>query len=159
MQLSSLGSKAWRIAVGQRPRDRRQHHPAQERLTVVCLDRGVALVAGEPVARGGRVAPPGSRAAAEFAGHGGTVSDRTCVRVLASGYGARLEPITFHECTHTFASLLIDSGANPKAIQEHMGHSKIQTTFDTYGHLISQAKQKRPTLGGASLGYREERYM
>jgi len=37
---------------------------------------------------------------------------------------------------HTFASLLIDSGANPKAIQQFMGHSKIQTTFDVYGHLL-----------------------
>lgn len=27
-------------------------------------------------------------------------------------------------------------GANPKAVQEFMGHSKIQTTFDTYGHLF-----------------------
>ena len=41
-----------------------------------------------------------------------------------------------HECRHTFASLLIDTGANPKAIQEVMGHSKIQTTFDVYGHLL-----------------------
>ena len=49
---------------------------------------------------------------------------------------AELEPITLHECRHTFASLLIDSGANPKAIQTFMGHSKIQTTFDTYGHLM-----------------------
>jgi integrase len=48
----------------------------------------------------------------------------------------KLEPITLHECRHTFASLLIDSGANPKAVQEFMGHSKIQTTFDTYGHLF-----------------------
>jgi hypothetical protein len=50
--------------------------------------------------------------------------------------GAELEPITLHECRHTFASLLIDSGANPKAIQTFHGHSKIQTTFDTYGHLM-----------------------
>ena len=49
---------------------------------------------------------------------------------------AELEPITLHECRHTFASLLIDSGANPKAIQQFMGHSKIQTTFDVYGHLL-----------------------
>ncbi len=49
---------------------------------------------------------------------------------------AELEPITLHEARHTFASLLIDSGANAKAIQEFMGHSKIQTTFDTYGHLL-----------------------
>lgn len=44
--------------------------------------------------------------------------------------------LTLHECRHTFASLLIDTGANPKAIQEVMGHSKIQTTFDVYGHLL-----------------------
>jgi integrase len=44
--------------------------------------------------------------------------------------------MTMHECRHTFASLLIDTGANPKAIQEVMGHSKIQTTFDVYGHLL-----------------------
>jgi integrase len=44
--------------------------------------------------------------------------------------------LTMHECRHTFASVLIDTGANPKAIQEVMGHSKIQTTFDVYGHLL-----------------------
>ncbi len=47
-----------------------------------------------------------------------------------------LRRITLHECRHTFASLLIDAGANPKAIQQFMGHSKIQTTFDVYGHLL-----------------------
>lgn len=49
---------------------------------------------------------------------------------------AKLERITLHECRHTFASLMIDAGANPKAIQTFMGHSKIQTTFDVYGHLM-----------------------
>jgi len=44
--------------------------------------------------------------------------------------------LTLHECRHTFASPLIDTGANPKAIQVVMGHSKIQTTFDVYGHLL-----------------------
>lgn len=44
--------------------------------------------------------------------------------------------LTLHECRHTFASLLIDTGANPKAIQVVMGRSKIQTTFDVYGHLL-----------------------
>lgn len=47
-----------------------------------------------------------------------------------------VERITMHECRHTFASLLIDSGANAKAIQQFMGHAKIQTTFDVYGHLL-----------------------
>ena len=47
-----------------------------------------------------------------------------------------LRPLTLHDCRHTFASLLIDAGANAKAVQAFMGHSKIQTTFDTYGHLL-----------------------
>jgi len=49
---------------------------------------------------------------------------------------AGLQPITLHEARHTFASLMIAAGANAKAVQEFMGHSKIQTTFDTYGHLL-----------------------
>jgi integrase len=53
-----------------------------------------------------------------------------------------LRPITLHECRHTFASLLIDSGANPKAIQDFMGHSKIQTTFDVYGHLLPGSRDE-----------------
>ncbi len=52
------------------------------------------------------------------------------------------DPITMHHCRHTFASLLIDSGANPKAIQEFMGHSKIQTTFDVYGHLLPGSRDE-----------------
>ena len=55
---------------------------------------------------------------------------------------AKLDPITLHECRHTFASLLIDSGANPKAVQEFMGHSKIQTTFDVYGHLFPGSRDE-----------------
>jgi integrase len=47
-----------------------------------------------------------------------------------------LDPIGLHECRHTFASLLIDAGANPKAIQEFMGHATIQMTFDRCGKLM-----------------------
>jgi integrase len=41
-----------------------------------------------------------------------------------------------HVLRHTFASTLIRSGANVKAIQTLMGHSNIKETFDTYGHLF-----------------------
>jgi integrase len=50
--------------------------------------------------------------------------------------------ITFHQCRHTFASMLIDAGANPKAVQIFMGHSKIQTTFDIYGHLFPGSRDE-----------------
>jgi integrase len=55
---------------------------------------------------------------------------------------AVLTPISLHLCRHTFASLMIDSGANPKAIQEFIGHSKIQTTFDVYGHLLPGSREE-----------------
>lgn len=55
---------------------------------------------------------------------------------------AGLEPITLHDCRHTFASLLIDAGANAKAIQEFMGHKKITTTYDTYGHLLPGSREE-----------------
>ena len=41
-----------------------------------------------------------------------------------------------HDLRHTCASLLIATGANPKAVQAHLGHSSIQVTFDRYGHLF-----------------------
>lgn len=34
------------------------------------------------------------------------------------------------------ASFSVCAGANPKAVQTFLGHSKIQTTFDVYGHLF-----------------------
>lgn len=53
-----------------------------------------------------------------------------------------LEPITLHECRHTFASLLIDAGSNAMTVQTFMSHAKIQTTFDVYGHLFPEATTK-----------------
>jgi integrase len=49
---------------------------------------------------------------------------------------AGIRQIRFHDLRHTFASLLIEQGAHPKYIQEQMGHSSIQVTMDTYGHLF-----------------------
>lgn len=39
-----------------------------------------------------------------------------------------------HCCRHTFASLLARAGADPRAIQKLMGHSKYSFTADTYTH-------------------------
>jgi hypothetical protein len=61
-----------------------------------------------------------------------TVSDRAA-RVRQA---ADLEPITLHECSHTFASILIAAGVNPKAVQTYMGHASITVTPDLYGHLL-----------------------
>lgn len=49
---------------------------------------------------------------------------------------AQLTPIIPHECRHTFASLMIAAGVNPKALSTYMGHANIAITMDRYGHLF-----------------------
>jgi Phage integrase family len=44
-----------------------------------------------------------------------------------------------NDLRHTFGSLLIQSGASIVYVKEQMGHSSIQVTVDTYGHLIPGA--------------------
>jgi integrase len=41
-----------------------------------------------------------------------------------------------HAFRHAAASLFIEQGFSPKRVQALMGHSTIQMTFDTYGHLF-----------------------
>ncbi len=52
---------------------------------------------------------------------------------------AGLRRFRFHDLRHTFGSLLIQDGASITYVKEQMGHSSIQVTVDTYGHLIPGA--------------------
>ena len=47
-----------------------------------------------------------------------------------------------HILRHSGVSFLIEQGANPKDIQELVGHTSIQETIDTYGHLFKDAGKK-----------------
>jgi integrase len=48
----------------------------------------------------------------------------------------KVEPhFTPHHLRHAFASLHIERGIKPKQLQVMLGHSTIQMTMDTYGHL------------------------
>lgn len=67
-----------------------------------------------------------------------------------------LRPMTLHECRHTFASLLIDAGVNPKAIQEFMGHATIEETFSRYGHLMPGARDQARELVDAYMSAASE---
>jgi integrase len=44
-----------------------------------------------------------------------------------------------HALRHACASLWIEGGKNPKAIQTLMGHSSIKMTYDVYGHLFADS--------------------
>ena len=60
----------------------------------------------------------------------------------ASSSDPTVRGITLHQCRHTFASLLIAAGENPKAVQEFMGHATITMTFDLYGHLFPGSRDE-----------------
>ena len=49
---------------------------------------------------------------------------------------AGLEGLRFHDLRHTSVAIAIGHGAHPKVIQARLGHSKIKTTLDDYGHLF-----------------------
>ena len=42
----------------------------------------------------------------------------------------------FHALRHVAASLFIEQGFTPKRVQDLLGHSSINMTFDIYGHLF-----------------------
>jgi integrase len=62
---------------------------------------------------------------------------------------AGLTGVFSHRLRHTAVSLLIDDGANPKAIQAFVGHATIKETLQTYGHLFD--------YGGSALAASMER--
>ena len=63
---------------------------------------------------------------------------------------AGIKKIRFHDLRHTYASIQIDLGANPKYIQSQMGHASINVTMDTYGHLMKDVnKEAASRLGNA----------
>ena len=64
---------------------------------------------------------------------------------------AKLEPVTLHECRHTFATLMIAAGVNAKALQTFMGHSSITVTLDRYGHLFPGSEGEAASLLDAYL--------
>lgn len=47
-----------------------------------------------------------------------------------------------HILRHTYATRLIECGSNVKFVQYQMGHSEIQTTFDTYVSVSAEFKNK-----------------
>jgi integrase len=49
---------------------------------------------------------------------------------------AGLRRVRFHDLRHSFATLLIEQGESLVYVKDQLGHSSIQITVDTYGHLV-----------------------
>ncbi|KPA11128.1 phage integrase [Candidatus Magnetomorum sp. HK-1] len=44
---------------------------------------------------------------------------------------------------HTFSSMLIDQGADPKYVSTQLGHHSVKFTLDIYCHLFEKRKDKQ----------------
>ena len=47
-----------------------------------------------------------------------------------------IQGIRFHDLRHTHATVLLTSGVPVHVVSARLGHASIQTTVDTYGHVI-----------------------
>ncbi len=64
--------------------------------------------------------------------------------VMVSRYG-------MHALRHFFASWAIERGFSPKRVQSLVGHSSIQMTFDTYGHLFPSEEDDAAKFAAGAL--------
>ena len=49
--------------------------------------------------------------------------------------------IRLHDIRHTYATIELEGGTNPKIVQERMGHRSIATTLDLYTHVSVDLQQ------------------
>jgi integrase len=73
-----------------------------------------------------------------------TSKDEAGAPVMTARYG-------MHALRHFFASWAIERGFSPKRVQALMGHSSIQMTFDTYGHLFPNAEDDAAKFAAGAL--------
>lgn len=102
---------------------------------------------------------PGELLFATEDGRGARISSQLfhnrCWRLVIDGYekqtGKRPRP---HDLRHTCASWMINNGAELTDVQAHLGHEKITTTVDIYGHLDRRSGHRAAAAVSKALGKR-----
>jgi integrase len=77
---------------------------------------------------------------------------KTFVRLVRQT-GLRVVPL--HHLRHGSASLQLSAGVEIAIVSKRMGHSKIDLTSDTYGHLIGKAGKNAAEAAAALVPRRK----
>jgi len=56
-------------------------------------------------------------------------------------HACELDHFNFHALRHTFATRCIETGIDPKALSEILGHASVRITLDRYVHPSLDAKR------------------
>ena len=63
-----------------------------------------------------------------------------CFRIIH--YKLGYKELDYHSLRHTHTTMLLSSGANIKAVQERLGHKKIDITLQIYTHVTEEMRKK-----------------
>ena len=59
--------------------------------------------------------------------------------------------ISFHKLRHTFATLHLTAGTNPKVVQEILVHKSVSLTLSTYSHVLPDMQTEAAKVTEALL--------
>lgn len=57
-------------------------------------------------------------------------------------HSSEIRYLKFHGLRHTYASVLIEQGENPKTVQHNLGHADVSLTLQIYSHSYESAQKK-----------------
>lgn len=79
-----------------------------------------------------------------FVGANGACVSRNAIRRIVNKHLelAGLSHITLHGLRHSFATRMFDKGYDVKEVQEHLGHTSMETTMNYYIHYTQNKKNK-----------------
>ena len=61
------------------------------------------------------------------------------------------DTLRLYDLRHTYATLLLIAGTNPKIVSERLGHSSITLTLDTYCHMLPGMQRESASKLNAML--------